>query len=73
MTSQASNDILELLGSNDRESGFVEYLPENVQADLAEAIRNHLSEQRSKVDSAAEKGVAALPIFLKIFAGPMLK
>ena len=73
MNSQTAQGVMGLLGASDREVGFVEYLPESVQVDITTAISNRLEAEQAELDAAITKGVSALPIFLRIFAGAILK
>lgn len=61
MSADTTRELTQLLAADERDVGFLEYLPDNAVAQLAGAIRDKLEAQRSLLDEAIAQGTQRLP------------
>ena len=73
MSKQNSEELLQLLGADQRDIGFLEYLPDEAVMPLTTAMREKLQAQHAALDKAIDEGVARLPAVLGGLAGSLLK
>lgn len=73
MAEQVIHGIMKQLKSDDREIGFIEYLPDEAQEDLSHAIGQYMEQSKRELDEATARGVSALPSFLRFIARSALK
>ncbi len=73
MSEHVSTALAATLESSDRETGFIDYLPPDTQQELLQKLGASLSRNSAELDQAVEKGLAAMPAWLRPFASAYLK
>ena len=73
MAEQSTAQLMQQLGCDDRHLGFMEYLPEAVQKEIATGIEQQLDERQQQLTRAIDDGTRAMPGWLGFFANFLLK
>lgn len=72
MSADTTRELTQLLGADERDVGFLEYLPDAAAAQLASAVRTKLGAQQVALDEAVAQGTQRLPAGLAGIAKKIL-